>query len=135
MADILERKAYDTRPLVYNLVNPDVPQALTGATVTITIVDPGGVVVRRNAPCEVTNVATGEVTYRPTSDDFATPGTYQIQWLATYEGGSTARWPYDSQSQAKIHPTVANSGPVPNYVFLDNGDLVTTDDFAPVTVE
>jgi hypothetical protein len=105
-----ERKAFDTRPLVYWLTNPDQEEGypLSGATVSITIARPDGSII--SGACEVLDVATGQVAYLPAESDFSSPGTYAVQWLATYENGTVARWPYDKTfGRVKIHPTVEDS--------------------------
>lgn len=128
MTAAVERKAYDTRPLLFVLTNEDASSGeypLTGAHVAITIASQSGAIVRRNATCEVLDVQSGLVAYWPTRDDFAIPGTYSLQWLATYDDGTSARWPHDSTfGQAVVHFTVAQSAAVLSRSSLDTVGLV-----------
>lgn len=105
-------KRGDRRPtLAVQLVDRDgEPADLTGAAVTFTMRPEGGGDLKVDAqPATVLDASTGEVEYAWAAVDVDTAGDFDAEFVATWTGAVTARFPNDGFIEVRIVPELADS--------------------------
>jgi hypothetical protein len=104
MGEIFHLKAGDTRPELEAVLEDqnDEPIDLTGADVSIRLLEPRGGDEVLNEPMTVSDATGGTVRYVWADGDTGDPGRYRTEFVVTYADGSEETFPNDGYHDVVI---------------------------------
>lgn len=98
-----------TDPAAYAAVAATGP-TLTGATIALVLRSLTSPTPLPLAGTPAINATTQAFTFAPTAADTATPGSYMAQWIVTFAGGATMRYPTDGYLWVTVEENLSTVG-------------------------